>query len=591
MSAGDRFLDDEDADTVMEPGGEVMEKLKPAPASAPVAVPQPRATSRNIPRLLSPTDTVPELRRELKLTRKVSGGFEVRDPATGQTLVLNEYELSLARMLNGKRPVAEVLAAGERLGIPVNLESLHKFIQHLQEQGLLAAPKQGEVAASAPPTWASRGEWESSVRAMFQSGIRLLRMGKPAAAAGYFEALLQEDPENIEARELLAMAKQAADKKDERTLLGPPVAQSSPPAAVAQVIEPARAMAHAAPTMLAPQMFPVQPPPLAPMAAPAPMAALAPAVWIAPVAQGQVAPTPPRRAASRYRRPVMIVAAVAAVAIGFLVWRGANSTAAQPAAPPAQIASGSQASEPAKPEPVKPEPVKPAVAAIVPDAEPAPEPATAEPAKPGAMTPEPPKPEVATAEPVKPGAKTADPPKPDVATAEPAKPGAKTAESPKPDAGTAEPAKADVATTEPAKPDVATTEPAKPEPAKPEPAKPHPAKPHVAATRVEAPAAGQITALLRGPRAVKKGETLFEIVHVTGDPAKIKELTDKLAEASRLAADDAMYEPFVADAKQALANARKVSTTVVKAPRSGRANPHVRQGANVHTGQLLAEIQ
>jgi biotin carboxyl carrier protein len=134
-------------------------------------------------------------------------------------------------------------------------------------------------------------------------------------------------------------------------------------------------------------------------------------------------------------------------------------------------------------------------------------------------------------------------------------------------------------------------DPVKPDPVKPDPAKPERAKPRAVAARIEAPAAGQITALLRGPRAVKKGETLFEIVRVTGDPDKIKELTAKVAEATKLAAEDSMYEPFLAQAKQALASERKVSTTFVKAPRAGRADPRVRQGASVHTGQLLAEIQ
>ncbi|MDB4955294.1 MAG: hypothetical protein JWO36_2863 [Myxococcales bacterium] len=464
--------------------------------------------SSSIPKRLTPADVAPELRQELKLTRKASGGFDVHDPSAGRTFTLNDFEVSLARMLNGRRQISEILDAGGRLGIPVNLESLEKFIQQLEEYGFL---RTSQAAASIPApetkTWASRGQWESSVRSLFQSGIRFLRMGKHVEAAGYFEALLQEDPDNIEARELLAMAQQAS------TVQAPP--QSPPPQQLAPAWTPPpqqpQAWAPQAPIAPAWQQQPQMqqwPPPVAP-------------AWLPPA---HVASPPVASRAQRFRRPAQIgAAALVVIVIGaFVLSRGSSSTA-QP-----ETGSGHPLVVAAKPEPTKPEPTKP------------------EPIKPEPIKPEPIKPD-----PIKP-----DPIKPDPTTADPA-----------------------------------TPEPTKPEPTKPEPAKPEPAQATAATSRIEAPGAGQVTSFLRATRKVRKGDKLFQIVRVTSDAAKTKELTAKVADLEKLAKQDAMYEPFLASARTELASVRKVVTTIVKAPRAGSAEPRVKQGAVVHAGQLLAEIQ
>ena len=51
------------------------------------------------------------------------------------------------------------------------------------------------------------------------------------------------------------------------------------------------------------------------------------------------------------------------------------------------------------------------------------------------------------------------------------------------------------------------------------------------------------------------------------------------------------YEAFLVDAREDLAGAKKTESTVVLAPRAGNAVPHVKQGAVVHVGQLLVEIE
>jgi hypothetical protein len=115
-----------------------------------------------------------------------------------------------------------------------------------------------------------------------------------------------------------------------------------------------------------------------------------------------------------------------------------------------------------------------------------------------------------------------------------------------------------------------------------------PAKPRLAPMHVQASSAGQVTAFLAGARAVRKGDKLFQIVFVT-DAAKAKELDAKISELTQLVKQDAMYEPFLANARQELDSVRKVVR--VRAPRAGTAKPYVRTGANVHAGQVLADIE
>jgi biotin carboxyl carrier protein len=147
----------------------------------------------------------------------------------------------------------------------------------------------------------------------------------------------------------------------------------------------------------------------------------------------------------------------------------------------------------------------------------------------------------------------------------------------------------------PGKPEPAA--PAKPEPAAPEqvtaePAAPVPdlAKPAPVIAHVSASAAGQVTAFLRARRAVNKGEVLFQITRVVGDPTQISALGAKVDELTKLAAQDPMYEPFLASAKEKLSGARRVVATSISAPRAGDATPHVHQGQMVSAGQLLADV-
>ncbi|HET9551953.1 MAG TPA: tetratricopeptide repeat protein, partial [Anaeromyxobacteraceae bacterium] len=163
---------------------------------------QPAPLQVDEPLPLGPDDAVPLLRADLVVQRGKSPGlFQVADPASGRAFTLYEFELSIARMLDGRRRAAELVEAGARLGIPVDLAGLHKFVRQLWHYGFLA-PAGAEPAA--PPEGGGREAWDEATRALFQTGLRLVHLGRPKDAAAYFEAILDGHPGHPEATELLA---------------------------------------------------------------------------------------------------------------------------------------------------------------------------------------------------------------------------------------------------------------------------------------------------------------------------------------------------------------------------------------------------
>jgi hypothetical protein len=156
-----------------------------------------------------PDDVVRLFRADLRINRRhASNLLDVADPQTGKTFPLYDFEISLARMLDGRRLYADVVEAGQRLGIPVNLESLRQFIQQLQRYGFLAPPGTPLPDHREGPLWAPRQKWDEGLRALFQSGLRMHRQGRYAEAVNYFEAMLQQDPQNPEALEMLEQSRQ-----------------------------------------------------------------------------------------------------------------------------------------------------------------------------------------------------------------------------------------------------------------------------------------------------------------------------------------------------------------------------------------------
>jgi hypothetical protein len=193
------------------------------------AVAQTQVTATPAPgtaRELHPNDRVPAFRADLKLSgRAANGVFQVSDPTTGKSFALYDFEVSLARMLNGQRTFQELIEAGARLGVPTNADTLRSFIRQLDTYGFLA-DQPSEAGGS---TWARREEWDPQTRQLFSSGMRLLWQGKPVEAARYFEAILELDPKHAESREMLDLARSHLRDSPDLALSGGPSPQAGSP--------------------------------------------------------------------------------------------------------------------------------------------------------------------------------------------------------------------------------------------------------------------------------------------------------------------------------------------------------------------------
>ena len=157
----------------------------------------------------TPDETVRLFRRDLKISRRPSSSlFEVSDPVSGKAFQLYDFEVSIARMLDGRRRYSEIVEAGRRLGIPVNFQSLLQFVRQLEVYGFLAPRGAVGVESREGSVWARTRQWDEALRALFQSGLRMHRHGRHAEAAKYFEAMLEQDPQNPEALEMLEQTRQ-----------------------------------------------------------------------------------------------------------------------------------------------------------------------------------------------------------------------------------------------------------------------------------------------------------------------------------------------------------------------------------------------
>lgn len=156
--------------------------------------------------MLSPDAPVPKLRADLevRIAESDTGDtIELVDAKADATHVLQDVEFSIARMLNGRRSATEVLAAAEKLGLPLNLESLSHFVAKLGRLNLLAAAATPSSEADAGRTFPQRKEWADSVRARYQDALRAFRQDNLAGARAELEKLLETDAENAEALALL----------------------------------------------------------------------------------------------------------------------------------------------------------------------------------------------------------------------------------------------------------------------------------------------------------------------------------------------------------------------------------------------------
>ncbi len=151
------------------------------------------------PGVEEPGDIVPMLRGDLIISKspQSKGTLEVKDPVTERSFTLYDFEVSIARMLDGKRSAQEVLDAANRLGIPVTLPTLKTFLQQLKAYQFIDASVTGGES-----TWPKRKQWSVGVRELYQSALRLMRAGKFDEARGYVDAMVEADPGNEEAAAL-----------------------------------------------------------------------------------------------------------------------------------------------------------------------------------------------------------------------------------------------------------------------------------------------------------------------------------------------------------------------------------------------------
>jgi hypothetical protein len=151
--------------------------------------------------LTAPDDVVPAFRDDLRLDLAAGarGVIHVKDPMAGRTFTLYDFEVSIARLLDGRRSVQDVLNTAERLGVPLNLTALRAFVAQLRSFGFL------ETGAKPPRTrtsWKPRRAWSEEVRDLYQQALRLARRGDRHEALSCLESLFELDPKNEEAQAL-----------------------------------------------------------------------------------------------------------------------------------------------------------------------------------------------------------------------------------------------------------------------------------------------------------------------------------------------------------------------------------------------------
>lgn len=154
------------------------------------------------------SDQVPRLRADLQIQKRSTGELglmDVSDPRSGRTFTLYDFEVSIARMLNGERKIVDVIEAAAKIGIPVTLESFQKFIRQIRAYGFVDDTKPAETSHDneGQTSWEPREEWSDEVRQHFQSALKMFRLKRLAEAKNYAEVILSIDPKNEEARDML----------------------------------------------------------------------------------------------------------------------------------------------------------------------------------------------------------------------------------------------------------------------------------------------------------------------------------------------------------------------------------------------------
>jgi hypothetical protein len=155
---------------------------------------------------LSPNDVLPPMREDLVVVgtpHPTTGDLiSVQDPVSKKTVRFRGFELSLARLLDGKRTAVDVMHAARGLGMPISLASLQNFAARLDSIGFLAKP--GTASPNHKTTWKPRPLWSPDVREQFRSALKDAREDRLDQARGYLDQVLKADPTVTDALELVA---------------------------------------------------------------------------------------------------------------------------------------------------------------------------------------------------------------------------------------------------------------------------------------------------------------------------------------------------------------------------------------------------
>ncbi len=160
---------------------------------------------------LLPDDKVPAFRTDLGVAAAPKPGLMlVTDKQRDRSFTLYDFEVHIARLLDGRHTVAEVIEAAGKIGIPMTPESLSKFIGQMKAygfvvEGMVVAPAQSD------PTWPARNTWSPEIRELYQSALRQFRQGRPGHALEYIDALLEIQPDTPEAISLKQRVEQHLD--------------------------------------------------------------------------------------------------------------------------------------------------------------------------------------------------------------------------------------------------------------------------------------------------------------------------------------------------------------------------------------------
>jgi hypothetical protein len=152
--------------------------------------------------VLTMDSVAPAFRSDLLMSPGPKPGLlRVEDPQSGNTLSLHDFEVHVARLLDGKHKVSDVITLAGKIGVVLSLESLQTFIAQMRTYGLMVE-WWSEATQPTAHTWPERTRWTADIRELYQSALRLYRQDRPQHALEYLNMLLEIAPTTPEALQL-----------------------------------------------------------------------------------------------------------------------------------------------------------------------------------------------------------------------------------------------------------------------------------------------------------------------------------------------------------------------------------------------------